>query len=89
MCVQVDDGYPSDRIMLQEDIAVILFHNDTRLVKEPDEMDIYGVRSGRAKLGATTYAFSGKQATPNVSIGDLFVVSSFPLTFHAFAGLKC
>lgn len=74
----MDDGYPSDRIMLQEDIAVILFHNDTHLIKAPDEMDIYGAKSNRAKLGPTTYAFSGKLPTPNVTVGDLFVV--WPLT---------
>ena len=72
---QVDDGYPSDRILLRERISVITFLSDTLLVKNqpcpdlatPDGLD------HRQKLAHNIYQFAylpGCAGAPR----DLFVV---------------
>ena len=85
---QVDDGYPSDRILLGERINVITFLSDTRLVKNqpcpdlatPDGLD------HRRKLSHNVYQFAylpGCAGAP----GDLFVVSLLiPITLVSAMG---
>lgn len=72
---QVDDEYPSDRILLRERISVITFLSDTLLVKNqpcPDLATPEGL-DHRRKLGHNTFQFAylpGCAGAP----GDLFVV---------------
>ena len=77
--MQVDDGYPSDRIMLKEHLNSWTFTNDTLLVRNdpcpsittPENLD------HRAKIGSNQYRFpftysdwTGCASEP----GDLLVV---------------
>jgi hypothetical protein len=73
---QVDEGYPSERVMMTEDIAVILFYNTTLLVKNPDPYQdiVCAGTDTRKKLGPKRYSFTARGLTPNVTVGDLFVV---------------
>ena len=65
---------------MQEDIATSLFHNESLLVKTPaPQTDIVcGGVDGRRKLGPKTYSFEARYPTVNVTVGDLFVVSTQP-----------
>ncbi len=76
--MQVDDGYPAERVMMKQPIAVSLFYNNTLLIKSPDPyMDIVVAGTdGRKKLGDRKYSFKARGVTPNVTVGDYFVVSS-------------
>ena len=72
---QVDDGYPSDRILLKEAIGVITYLNDTRLVKNqpcPDLPTPAGLEH-RRKLSDKVYEFEYMPGC-NGAPGDLFVV---------------
>lgn len=76
MCLQVDEEYPGERVMMTQAIAISLFHNDTLLIKSPDPyMDIVvGGTDGRKSLGNRKYSFKARGVTPNVTVGDYFVV---------------
>lgn len=69
---------------MREGIAVILFHNDTLLVKNPDPYQdiIVGGTDGRKKLGPKKYSFTALQLTPNVTVGDYFVVRASSVSFR-------
>ncbi len=57
--LQVDDGYPSDRVLLTGAINVITFLSDTLMVKNQPCPDLYtpdGVVN-RKKLGENMYKF--------------------------------
>jgi hypothetical protein len=72
----VDDGYPSDRILLHEVILVLTFANDTRLMRNvpcPD-MGTPSDTSSRAKLSYNKYQFPFSPNTCAYESGDLFVV---------------
>lgn len=63
---------------MREDIATILFHNSSLLVKTPaPQTDIVcSGTDGRKKLGPKTYSFGARFPTANVTVGNLFVVST-------------
>ena len=73
--VQVDDGYPSDRILLKERISVIAYLNDTLLVKNQPCPDLAtpGGLEHRRKLAPNTYQFAYLPGCAGAA-GDLFVV---------------
>lgn len=64
--------------MMKQAIAVSLFYNSTLLIKSPDPyMDIIvGGTDGRKKLGDRRFSFKARGVTPNVTVGDYFVVST-------------
>lgn len=62
---------------MREDIATILFHNSSLLKTPAPQTDIVcSGTDGRKKLGPKTYSFEARFPTANVTVGDLFVVSS-------------
>ena len=72
---QVDDGYPSDRVMLTSTIKIITYLSDTLMVKNqpcPDLQTPPGVVN-RRKLGDKTYQFQYLKGCAGAA-GDLFVV---------------
>jgi len=73
--LQVDDGYPSDRILLREIINVITFLSDTLLVKNQPCPDLYTPVSldHRKKLAHNVYQFAYQSGCAGAP-GDLFVV---------------
>ena len=73
--LQVDDGYPSDRILLREIINVITFLSDTLLVKNQPCPDLYTPVSldHRKKLAHNVYQFAYQPGCASAP-GDLFVV---------------
>ena len=90
--MQVDDGYPSDRIMLKENLNSWTFTNDTLLVRNdpcpsittPENLD------HRAKISSNQYRFpftysdwTGCASEP----GDLLVVR--PRSLHASSMPGC
>ena len=72
---QVDDGYPSDRILLKEALGVITYLSDSRLVKNQPCPDLPtpGGLEHRRKLSDKVYQFE-YGAGCNGAPGDLFVV---------------
>lgn len=84
MPMQVDDSYPSDRVMMQELIAPIAFTADTKLVKNQPCPDIaIEVTIGNTrKLSYNKYQFPYVNNTCSLAGAfgprDLFVVNSIP-----------
>ena len=73
--LQVDDGYPSDRILLTSEINVITYLSDTLMVKNQPCPDLYtppGIVN-RKRLGNNKYQFPYLKGCAGAE-GDLFVV---------------
>ena len=73
----MDDAYPADRLMLHSDIATMLWHNDTLLLKGDESIDIIDAgQQYRKKLGDRKYLIKAKAYTPFITVGNLFSVRS-------------
>ena len=78
----MDDGYPSDRIMLHEVMQVLAFANDTLLMRNVPCPDIWtpSDTSNRRKLSSNQYQFPFRPGSITGCAGepgDLFVVCPF------------
>ncbi len=63
--------------MMSDELPTIMFHNDTLLMKMPDPyLDVF-TKTGkkyRKKLGDRKFSFELSRITPNVTVGDYFIV---------------
>lgn len=73
---QVDEGYPAETIMLHKSTLRLTFYFGNSQLVKPWPLTVgYTTDDGGSKLGERKYSFKTRDFTPNITVGDLVVVS--------------